>query len=220
MGFVYNRITDEDEKERIVDALIEAATGGSLEVEGFSGIIPGHRNIFAIEILGKIKAKKAVEPLIEALKDENEQVRRDTARALANIGDKRVVEPLIESFRREESWGCKRIIAWQLAKLDDKRVIEPLEEALSDPKNEKIKGDLALALGNIGDKKTVDLLIEVLDDAIKDKDEMVTYGCSFALCKIGDEKAIPYVEKALREGTWDYHKDWVAKELKKLKGKD
>ncbi|MEW6104610.1 MAG: HEAT repeat domain-containing protein [bacterium] len=85
MANVYDHITDENEKERIVDALIEAATGGSLEVEGFRGIIPAHRNIFAIEMLGEIKAKKAVEPLIEALKDENEQVRRDTARALANI---------------------------------------------------------------------------------------------------------------------------------------
>ncbi|MDI6736139.1 MAG: HEAT repeat domain-containing protein, partial [bacterium] len=143
LAFVYNRITDENEKDRIVDALIEAATGGSLEVEGFSGIIPAHRNIYAIEVLGKwIKAKKTVEPLIEALKDENEQVRRDAARALADIGDKRAVEPLIEAFKEEEGWN-RECIAWQLAKLGDKRAVKPLEEALTDPKNEMIKENIA-----------------------------------------------------------------------------
>ncbi|MEW6608129.1 MAG: HEAT repeat domain-containing protein [bacterium] len=216
---VYDHITDENEKERIVDALIEAATGGSLEVEGFKGIIPGHRNIFAIEMLGEIKAKKAVEPLIETLKDENGLIVDDAARALAKIGDKRAVEPLIEAFKKEDDWGTRQCIAiFSLSKFKDERVIRFLEKALFEPRNKMIKGELALALGDIGDKKTVDLLIEVLDDAIKDKDEMVTYGCSFALCKIGDKKAIPYVEKALKEGTWDYHKDWVVKELKKLKG--
>jgi hypothetical protein len=110
LAFVYNRITDENEKDRIVDALIEAASA-SLEVEGFDGIIPAHRNIFAIKRLGEIKAKKAVEPLIKALKDKEDLVVGESAIALGKIGDKRAIKPLEEALRNAQDKGLKRDIA-------------------------------------------------------------------------------------------------------------
>ena len=44
----------------------------------------------------------AVEPLIEALKDKDQDVRWEAALALGNIGDERAVEPLIEALKDED----------------------------------------------------------------------------------------------------------------------
>jgi hypothetical protein len=54
----------------------------------------------AAEALGSIRDKKAVEPLIQALlNDEDPWVRRKAALALENIPDKRAVEPLIQALK-------------------------------------------------------------------------------------------------------------------------
>ncbi|GAI50615.1 unnamed protein product, partial [marine sediment metagenome] len=45
---------------------------------------------------------QAVEPLIQALKDEDEFVRSHAAEALENIGDARAVEPLIQALKDKE----------------------------------------------------------------------------------------------------------------------
>jgi HEAT repeat protein len=181
------------------------------EKNDFKGAYP---RCSIIKALGE---QEEIEFLIQALNDKDQLIIRDVARALVKIGDKRAVEPLIETFKNSDD---KRFLGHLLAKLGDKKVIKPLEEALKDPKNIKIKHELALALGNIGDEKTVDLLIEELEEAIKNKDKELTFGCAFALCKIGDKKAIPYVEKALKKGTWGYQKEWVVSKLKELKSKD
>jgi HEAT repeat protein len=51
----------------------------------------------AAESLGYLRDERAVEPLIQALKDEKRyhSVRWKAARALGEIGDKRAIEPLI-----------------------------------------------------------------------------------------------------------------------------
>ena len=46
--------------------------------------------------LGKIGDKRAVEPLIEALKHEHVGLRATSADSLGELGDERAVEPLIE----------------------------------------------------------------------------------------------------------------------------
>ncbi len=48
----------------------------------------------AARALGDLKEERAIEPLIEALQDRNEDVRCAAARALGDIGDPRAEEPL------------------------------------------------------------------------------------------------------------------------------
>jgi HEAT repeat protein len=45
-----------------------------------------------------MKSKKAEEPLIRALKDEDPSVRKEAARALGEIKSKKAVEPLIQAL--------------------------------------------------------------------------------------------------------------------------
>jgi len=52
--------------------------------------------------LADIGDERAVEPLIEALKDDKWYVRRCSVRALGIIGDERAVEPLIEALKDDD----------------------------------------------------------------------------------------------------------------------
>jgi HEAT repeat protein len=54
--------------------------------------------ICAIDILVKMKDKRAVEPILHALKHEVIEVRQKAAVAIGEIADERAIEPLIESF--------------------------------------------------------------------------------------------------------------------------
>jgi len=57
----------------------------------------------AAKSLGRIGDKRAVEPLIEALKDEDSTIVSEAARALGKIGDKRAVEALTEALKHKDS---------------------------------------------------------------------------------------------------------------------
>lgn len=55
-----------------------------------------------VEALGKI-GKPAIEPLIQALKDEDPYFRMTVAETLGEIGDERAIEPLIQTLKDDDS---------------------------------------------------------------------------------------------------------------------
>jgi HEAT repeat protein len=55
----------------------------------------------AAQALGHISDKQAVEPLIDALRDESSVVRAGAAIALGKIGDTRAIGPLIEALKAQ-----------------------------------------------------------------------------------------------------------------------
>ena len=58
----------------------------------------------ATRVLARIGDERAVEPLIEALRDDSaDVVREGAAYALGSIGDERAVEPLIEALRDDSA---------------------------------------------------------------------------------------------------------------------
>ncbi|MCG2790777.1 MAG: HEAT repeat domain-containing protein [Actinomycetia bacterium] len=73
-------------------------------VPAFAGVIGALLIPFWVSRASKGKRdKRAVEPLIEALKDENCYVRSHAVRDLGKIGDARAVEPLIKALEDEDS---------------------------------------------------------------------------------------------------------------------
>ena len=71
----------------------------------------------------------AVEPLILSLKDED--ILAWSAQVLGKIGDARAVEPLIRILREEHECG-RSLVAEALGEICDARAIEPLTQALED----------------------------------------------------------------------------------------
>jgi HEAT repeat protein len=154
-----------------------------------------------------IRATKAIEPLIEALRSRYKMGRKIAAQMLAKLGDRRAVEPLIESLN-DRCVEVRSAAAKALGILDDKRAVEPLIEVLN--KRDKKGWWVAIEpLSNIGDEKTVEPLIEVLCDIVGATlryfhDTGKCRSCYYpfpdvirAIGKIGDNRAVEPLIEAL-----------------------
>ena len=75
--------------------------------------------------MGNIGNQAAVEPLIKALQDEDSDVRRIAASALAQIGNQAAVEPLIKALQHGDSY-VRLIAAKALGKIGSSRRLEAL----------------------------------------------------------------------------------------------
>ena len=169
---------------------------GKRDVEGLIKAL-GHKvekvRRHAAEALGEIKDKRAVEPLIEALKDEG--VRHSAATALGRIEDKRALEPLIKVLREDPNEIVRGSAAYALGRIKDKKAVEPLIETLLEDKDSYARQGAAVALGNIGDKSSVKPLIRALGD----QDSYVRSNAVLALGKIGDERVVELLKKILED---------------------
>ncbi|MFB0560775.1 MAG: HEAT repeat domain-containing protein [Candidatus Lokiarchaeia archaeon] len=138
----------------------------------------------AAEYLGDLKDKRAVEPLIQTLKNDEEDIRAEAAKALGSIKDLRAVPPLIQALK-DENWEVREDVAWALGKIGDTRAVEPLLQALKDESNE-VRTVAAEALGGMGDSRVVPDLIQ----ALKDEEAWVRMSAASQLGRLGDKRAL------------------------------
>lgn len=123
-----------------------------------------------------------VEPLIGAL--ENKKPHRRVAMALGGLGDIRAVEPLISILKAEDSF-VRTATAEALGVLGDARAVGPLIHALED--NQRNVQHAALtSLGEIGNSRSVEALI----DTLKSNDDETAAIAAKALRQIGDLRAV------------------------------
>jgi HEAT repeat protein len=160
----------------------ESALPGLLQI--FSSDCPLSIRILAAINLGAIGDKRAVEPLIQALKDKDIGIRGYAAAALGKIGDKRAVEPLIQALQ-DEKIDFRKTAAEALGKIGDVRAVEPLIQALKD-KDINIRGYAAAALGEIEDERATEPLMQALQDKTVGTGRAAE--AAEALGKIGDRK--------------------------------
>ena len=140
-------------------------------------LIPNNAAFALVEI-----GEPAVEPLIEALKNENSQVRGRAAFALGGIGDIRAVEPLIEALN--DTSIIRSNAAAALGKIGDARAVEPLIKVLDD-EDETVQLNVTDALVKIGEPS-----VEPLIEALKNENSQVRNIAVDSLIKIGDTRAI------------------------------
>lgn len=156
----------------------------------------------AVVALKKIADKRALFPLIHALKYEKwhdkyavmASVRENAAEALGLLRDRRAVEPLIGALKTDEDEDVRWKSAWALGNIGDKNAVKPLIYALSDERW-SVRRFAVSALGKIGDRKSVGSLISALND----EDWHVRKYAALALGKTGDERAIKPLVNALSD---------------------
>jgi len=104
--------------------------------------------------------KRAVEPLIEIVKhDQDSRVRSAAIRYLVwwkELHDKRSIPPMIEALQEGDDL-VKIAAAWSLMHIGDERAIQPLIEATKH-QNPEVRYWACFALGNIGDEKVLPTL--------------------------------------------------------------
>lgn len=150
----------------------------------------------AAEALGILKDRRAVESLIKALDDKDEEVRWKSTWALGNIRDRRAVEPLIYLLS-DKSWTVRRFAASALGKIGDERAVESLIESLND-EEWHVRKYAADALGKIGDERAVPSLMKTLHD----EDGDVKWKAVVALGKMKSGAVEPLIELLKNE---DWH---------------
>lgn len=137
----------------------------------------------AANVLGEIGDKRAVEPLLDALKSNtnDEYVKKAAAEALGKIKTEQAVQPLIAAlFNAQQSVSSSAAEA--LGSIGDSRAVEPLLELLEHRNN----SDVILALGKLKDSRSTSPLLRLLNN----RDQYIRRNAVVALGNISDRMAI------------------------------
>ncbi len=145
----------------------------------------------AIQVLGK--QGKPIEPLLNALHDENTSVRATATRALGMQGNQTPVEPLLEALKDPE-WRVRTAATMALGKLKNKTPVEPLLPVLHD-ENASVRAAAVWALGTLGERAPIEPLVI----ALQDKAWAVREAAVMALQEQGDRAPIGHLLAA----RWD-----------------
>ncbi|MDY9925929.1 HEAT repeat domain-containing protein [Methanosarcina sp.] len=146
----------------------------------------------SIESLGRI-GNVGICIIIEALKDEDEDVRWRAAEALGNIKSDTAVQPLINALK-DENYNVRWRAAKALGNIKSDTAVQPLINALKD-ENYNVRWRAAEALGNIKSDTAVQLLI----NALKDEDYFVRENAAEALGNIKSDTAVQPLINALKD---------------------
>ena len=165
----------------------------------------------ALRIIGDTHA---VEPIILALKDTDDRVRREAIYALGELKDPRAAEALLAVISDKSLFA---VTTQALAKSKEPRLFDHLVNALE---NEELRASAVYALGELGDPRAVKLLVPML----KHDDIGVRQAAIYALFRIQIQypEAINELRDAaarIREAIEDpdaYVRQWVITVLNKI----
>ncbi len=122
----------------------------------------------------------AIEQLIASFKEENSAITRYATRALTQIGTP-AIEPLIDSLKNNH-WRIRSCAAGALGDIGNSRAVIPLINALRE-KHIGVKKSVIVALKKIKDSRAIYPLILVLED----EDKIVRFSTNLALVEITGE---------------------------------
>jgi len=152
----------------------------------------------AAHLLGEMKEKRGIKPLIELLSDTSCAVREAAADALSKINGREVIQQLIFLLRSEEV--DLRNIAIEILEEIGEKAVEPLSSLLGDEDHD-IRKFVCDILGNIGSPRAVPCLISALNDP------HINVACAAceALGNIKNKKATKVLVKILK----DKDREWL-----------
>jgi HEAT repeat protein len=121
----------------------------------------------AAKKLGEV-GEEAVDPLVQLLKSDNDQMRKYATVALKSMGSEEVADNLILALK-DEDFGVRKFSAKALGELKSSKAVNPLIETLDD-EDWGVRLAVMKALGDIGDEAAIDPLKKARRKATGDKD--------------------------------------------------
>ncbi len=153
------------------------------------GLIQVNRPLF-LSSLSRM-GRSALTPLVAALGDADDAVRRAAVEALGDLGDSGAVRPLIGALGAGD-FGLRIAAAESLVKLGHPGAVDPLIALLQDPRPQ-LRWTAAEVLGKLGDQRAVEPLMA----ALKDSERLVRWSAAEALGNLGDGRAAEPLATAL-----------------------
>ena len=141
--------------------------------------------------------ERAIQPLVEALQDEDFVNVQNAAFALGEMGSESAVRALLGLFGRSDQ-AAQVMIFTVLGMIGGETAVSWLLYILANNKDWNYQIYAARALGEIGDPHAVPKLIEVMQTGWRD----VRSVAADALGRIGDEAAVPALLEALQSHNW------------------
>ena len=188
-------------------------------IEAFKGFSAKILSYYA-SILVRI-GEPAVQPLIEALLRDRSRirdVRRQAAKALAEIGDERAIRPLCWARRKEPTMtGATEFLIPALRKIVNppyQALLKTLEDSDKDTRLGAIE-----TLWEIAREQKLDVnAIEPLSQALQDSEAKVRQMATYALGCIYDERVIEPLKMALKDSSW-FVRNGAKDSLKRVQNK-
>jgi beta-lactamase regulating signal transducer with metallopeptidase domain len=140
---------------------------------------------------------KVVAALMEALNDENKDVREQALHALSQMRTPMAAEVFVRLLK-DTSPDVRQQAAFALGQTRDAKHVDALAGALKDS-DADVREQAAFALGQLRDKRAVDPLIAALKDNIANVREQA----AFALSQLRDPRAIDALIAALKDADPD-----------------
>jgi len=130
----------------------------------------------ATDVLGELKAKKALEPLLAMMADKSDRARSSAVEALGAIGDRRAVGPLVAVLKDTDE-SIRVRAAEALGAIGDKQAAPELVKLLRD-ENVWVREEAAKALGKLGGAASYPAIAAELAVAARDWDEVARLGAA------------------------------------------
>ena len=147
----------------------------------------------ANEAIGEVREPKKVEPLIQALNDNDSIARQKAVKALEKNGDPKAIEALIQTLS-DKDMGVRGLAVAALTSIGSNGAIEPLIQALgNEDVNIRISAQQSLS------KISGDEVVEALIESLNEKNDNIRIGAVSCLKGIADKKAFKPCLKALND---------------------
>ena len=167
----------------------------------------------SLENISRNMPERALKSLINALDDEDEEVRRLLAGVLKCLGSEKAVPQLISTLKSHDPI-VRRFAAEALGQTKSEKALEPLIDTMLFDTDGFVKGEAARALGKIKSRRAIEPLI----DALLDENNEGRWGAAEALGRIKAETAVDPLILALADRD-DFTRLAAAKALGRIKPK-
>lgn len=178
------------DKEEVVPALLNVLRTGSPRAQ-----------YIAIQILGRMRDPRVVEPIEGFLSSQNVHIRAAAAEALGNLEAREALGALEESLKDTSSLVREKV-AWALGKLDTAGSLPSLREAIGDP-SRRVRRSALVSLAELypklKDAEEKEEVLRLVRECIEDPAPQVRYVAVQIAGILRDGRAVPLLIERLED---------------------